>query len=83
MNQIHECFLDCRHSIAVVAQNFWQRRLSDFLQLRFCEAHKRVRVLVPKPVAPLQFVELSAYDAGERGPNKTTQKRPLRHAARE
>lgn len=75
--------MDRRHAVAVVAQNLRQRRLSDFLQLRFCKAHKRVGILIPKPVAPLQLVELSAYDAGERGPNETAQKRPLRHAARE
>lgn len=83
MNQIHERFLDRRHSVAVVAQNFGQRRLSDFLKLRFCEPHKRVWILIPKSVAPLQLIELSAYDAGERGPDETAQKCSLRHTTRE
>jgi len=83
MNEVHERFLNGGDSVAVIAEDFGQSRLSDFLELRFRETNERVRVLVPEAVARLQLVELAADDAGEGGAHQAPQEGPLGHAAGE
>ena len=57
--------LDLVDHIRVLADNLGQGGLPDLSQLGLSEPHRRVRGLVPEPVALLRFLELDPKHAGK------------------
>ena len=80
---VEDRLLDLVHNVTVLADDLGQGDLPDFSQLCFREPDRRLRILVPKPVALLDLLKLDSNNAGEGRPHERTLQGHLRQTTRE
>lgn len=67
MGLIKQRLLNLVNHVTVLADHLCESNLPQLRQLSLRESHSGVGVLVPKPIALLEFLELYSDNAGEGG----------------